>query len=147
MSKLPAQPPVIRLRLEDASGAPLKDASYTFEWREVPGHHVASQTNADGVLTEPILPGAKTARLALFDPTWTVIVAVTPFGDAATTDGLTARLENLGLIALPPSTPLNAADLAEVTKGTARYKELKKLPRSTSLPQVGAAITADHDKI
>jgi hypothetical protein len=61
MSKLPAQPPVIRLRLEDASGVPLKDASYTFEWREVPGHHVASQTNADGVLTEPILHGAARA--------------------------------------------------------------------------------------
>jgi hypothetical protein len=72
---------------------------------------------------------------------------VTPFGDATTTDGLTARLENLGLIALPPSTPLNAADVAEVAKGTARYKELKRLPGSTALPQVGAAITADHDKI
>ena len=52
MSKLPAQPPVIRLRLEDASGAPLKDTGYVFEWREVPGHHVVSQTNADGVLTD-----------------------------------------------------------------------------------------------
>jgi len=145
MSKLPAQPPVIRLRLEDASGAPLKDASYTFEWREVPGHHVASQTNADGVLTEPILPGAKTARLALFDPTWTVIVAVTPFGDAATNDGLAARLENLNMLALAPSVPSSAADARTLTRAVQRYKELKALAVEATLAEVSTLLAADHD--
>ena len=136
MSKLPAQPPVIRLRLEDASGAPLKDTGYVFEWREVPGHHVVSQTNADGVLTEPILPGAKTGSLSVSDPSWTVIIAVAPFGDATTNDGLAARLENLGLIALPPSTPLTAANLTDVGTAAQRYKELKGLDRSTTLVQL-----------
>ena len=147
MSKLPAQPPVIRVRLEDASGAPLKDTGYVFEWREVPGHHVVSQTNADGVLIEPILPGAKTGSLSLSDPAWTVSIAVAPFGDATTNDGLAARLENLGLIALPPSTPLSAANLTDVAAGAQRYKDLKKLPRATSLAQLAVPLTTDHDKI
>src|SRR5262245_19335289 len=121
MPKLPAQPPVIRLRLEDASGAPLKDSVYAFEWREVRGHHVASQTDSDGVLTEPILPGAKTAKLTMMDPSWTVIIAVGTFGDATTTEGMAARLENLGLIAFAPFAAPSAADATALTRAVQRY--------------------------
>ena len=138
---------MIRLRLEDASGVPLRDASYTFEWREVPGHHVASQSNADGVLTEPILPGAKTGLLSLFDPSWTVFVAVEAFGDATTIDGLAARLENLNMLALAPSVPSSAADPKALTRAVQRYKELKKLPPEATLAEVSTLIAAEHEKI
>ncbi len=147
MTKVPAQPPVIRLRLEDALGVPFKDASCTFEWREVPGHHLATATDADGVLTVAILPNAKTAKLTLFDMDWTVIVAVAPFGDTSTPEGLAGRLENLGMLALPPQVPLSAADSTQVSAGIQRYKELKKLPPATSLQDVGIALTRDHDTL
>ncbi len=146
MSKLPAQPPVIRLRLQDASGTLLKDTGYVFEWRELPGHHVVSQTNAEGILTEPILPGAKTALLSLDDPSWTVIVAVVPFGDATTNDGVTARLENLNMLALPPSTALKGADLQQVSHAAQRFKELKKLGPGATLAVLATALAAEHDK-
>ena len=145
MSKLPAQPPVIRLRLQDASGALLKDTGYVFEWREVPGHHVVSQTNADGVLTEPILPGAKTALLSLADPGWTVVVAVSPFGAATTNEGLAARLENLNMLALAPSVPSSAADAKTLTRAVQRYKELKALAAEATLAEVSTLLAAVHD--
>jgi hypothetical protein len=147
MPKVPAQPPVIRLRLEDSSGEPFRETLYGLEWREVPGHHVTSQTDADGVLTEQIPPGCKTATLSLLDPEWTVVIAVTSFGDASTMDGFAARLENLGMLALPPSTALTSVDPHDVAIAAYRYRALKGLDLSAKMDTVQARLVADHDKV
>jgi hypothetical protein len=150
MPTVPAQPPVIRLRLEDARGAALSSATYTIQWQNGPQIYPPNPPNTtdkDGVLVEQIPPGARTARVELSTPKWSVLVSVESFGDAATPLGLAARLENLGLAALPPFDKLAAALPENVTIAAQRYKAQKQIPLSSLPDRVQQLITRDHDDL
>jgi hypothetical protein len=144
----PAVPgPVLKVRLEDNLGEPLANAVYGFSWREIPGHHVASQTDDHGVLMEPIPPGAATAEVKLQDPSWTVVITVATYPAPPPADGLAARLNNLQMIALAPSAVLTAIDPHELSLALQRYKALKGLDPSTTVDQASPKLVDDHDHL
>lgn len=147
MGRVPAQPPVIRLRLEDSSGLPLRNVVYRFAWREVSAGHTASQTDDNGVLVEPIPPGGKTADLTLTDPVWAVVVRLTSYGDPPAGDGMAARLSNLGLMAFGPTVEPSAVDPGDVARAVSRYRELKAQPSTATLDQIGSLLAQDHDNL
>jgi hypothetical protein len=120
---------------------------YQFRWREIPGGHAASQTDENGVLTEPIPAGAKTGDLLLSDPSWAVVVSVASYGALPQSDGMAARLSNLQLLTLEPSDRLASADPGAVSIAIQRYKMLKALSSSTPIDQIISALRSDHDTL
>ncbi len=147
MPRVPAQPPVIQLRLQDSVGNPLANTTYAFAWREVQGGHRASQTDSDGVLIEPIPFGAKTATLTLADPVWSVVVTLASYSLPPDASGTAARLNNLQLMALAPSTQLSASDPEATSLAFQRYKSLKHIDLKKTLDEVATVLAADHDNI
>jgi hypothetical protein len=137
--------PALKLRLEDSSGQVLANAAFTLSWREIQGSNVTGQTDANGVLTQPIPNGAQTAQFTLTTPAWSVIVVLGTFPPAPAVDGVSARLSNLNMTALPPSTPLSSADAHEISLAAQRYKMLKGLDPAATIDQLAAPLQADHD--
>jgi hypothetical protein len=135
----------LKLRLEDSSGQVLANAAFTLSWREIQGSKVTGQTDASGVLTQPIPNGAQTAQLTLTTPAWSVVVVLATFPAPPAVDGVSARLNNLNMTALPPSTPLSSADAHEVSLAAQRYKMLKAMDPAATIDQLAAPLQADHD--
>jgi hypothetical protein len=75
------------------------------------------------------------------------VVSVTTYATPPQLEGMSARLNNLQLMALAPSAALSATDPRAMALAVQRYKALKRIAPDVALDQVTPVLTADHDTI
>ena len=153
--------PKLKLRLQDAAGAPLKNMSYSISWRDTEGTPILGSLDGNGILTEPIPQGAALADLvvgpmtdmSIVFPRWKLTVRVTPLPAPDSLAGAIARLNNLGYVFVPFTVPLAVPDFEQWAKSNTdaaqltamTYFRTKQVDPPVTYGDVYRAIAKDHD--